>query len=656
MAHNTFDLTWMIGGPQGGGVNASAELLAKAFSRAGLSVFANIEYHSNIMGKHSYYRVRVSDDAVHSHVDHAHILVALDGETLFGDHHHNKEFPTHYGHVAEVVRGGAIIYNSTPDPSDEDLHAIKDAAMLREKIQRDDVLLYPLPFTDILKTALAKLGREKEFRALGIMNNTILVGASVALFGFDPARMEAIVRETFKGRRAALADLNVHVLETTYAYLRDNFPNHFEFKIKNGEPKLDQILIRGVQAAAIGKIQAGLGLQSYYPISPATDESVYLEEQQRKFNFVVVQAEDEIASINMAVAAAHMGVRASTSTSGPGFSLMPEGIGFASITEAPLVLVNYQRGGPSTGQPTRTEQGDLQQALHFGHGDFQHIVVAPGDPAETFYDMFHAFNWADRYQMPVIMLLDKFLASTYTTIQTPDTQNLKIDRGDIYTPADPQQNGYLRHAVTQSGISPRAIPGTEGAIFWTTTDEHNPKGHISEGVENRMAQSDKRFRKLELAEKEIPDDIKYTLYGPKKAAVTIIGWGSSKGAILDAVRALADDGLAANFLQLRVMRPFPTDAVEKILGKAKKIVSVECNYSAQLADLVQEKTCVRVARRVVKYDGRPFSQNEVVSGVLKALKGKGERVVIVTGQEHLNAAVKKTVKKSPAPKAKEKVR
>jgi 2-oxoglutarate ferredoxin oxidoreductase subunit alpha len=309
---------------------------------------------------------------------------------------------------------------------------------------------------------------------------------------------------------------------------------------------------------------------------------------------------------------------------------MPEGVGFASITEAPLVLIDYQRGGPSTGQPTRTEQADLQQALHFSHGDFPHIVVAPGDHTEIFYHMFHAFNWADIYQMPVIVLLDKFLASTYSTTRIPDTKGLKIDRGLIYHPGEPKRNGYLRFDVTASGISPRALPGTEGSIFWATTDEHSPKGHISEGVENRMQQADKRMRKLDLADRQIPDDFKFTLHGPKKADVTLVGWGSTKGAILDAMREQRDDGVSVNFLQVRLMRPFPTDAVNSILSKAKKVIGVEENFSGQLADLVQEKTGIMIERRIVKYDGRPLSQDEVVRGVRQAAKGKPSRVVMVT--------------------------
>ncbi len=618
----TVDYTWMIGGPQGGGINASAEMLAKAFSRAGLRVFANIEYHSNIKGKHSYYRVRVSDTDIHSHVDRVHILAALDAETLVGDHHHYPDFPTHHGHVHEVVPGGAIIYN----PEDPQLKGLD----LKKEFHREDIRFYPLPFEQVLKQALAKTGREKEARQLDIMHNTILIGASIAIFDFDREDMAAVVRDTFKGRRAATGELNLQVLETTYDYMRQNFPDGFPFKVKAGKHDPNQILIRGVQAAAIGKLKAGCGLQTYYPISPATDESVYLEEQQRNYNVVVVQAEDEIASVNMAVAAAHMGVRASTSTSGPGFSLMPEGIGFASITEAPLVLVDYQRGGPSTGQPTRTEQADLQQALHFSHGDFPHIVVAPGDHTEIFYHMFHAFNWADVYQMPVIVMLDKYLASTYSTTRIPDTKGLKIDRGLIYHPADGKQDGYLRFAVTANGISPRAFPGTEGTTFWATTDEHSPKGHISEGVENRMEQADKRMRKLDLADKQIPDSLKFTRHGPKKADVTLVGWGSTKGAILDAMRELKDDGVSVNFMQLHLMRPFPTQAVRAILGKAKKVVGIEENFGGQLADLVQEKTGIMIERRIVKYDGRPLSQDEVVRGVRLAAKGKPSRVVMVT--------------------------
>ncbi|TMD17841.1 MAG: hypothetical protein E6J07_06600, partial [Chloroflexi bacterium] len=343
----------------------------------------------------------------------------------------------------------------------------------------------------------------------------------------------------------------------------------------------------------------------------------------------VVQCEDEIASINMAIGAAHMGVRAATSTAGPGFALMSEGFGFAAITEAPgPVVFLWQRGGPSTGLPTRTEQADLQFALHPAHGDFPHIVVASGDIDEAFVDSFESFNWADRYQMPVVVLLEKFLASSMFTSDGIDMSKLKIDRGLIHQPVDADGDGYRRHALTADGVSPRTLPGMPGGIFSTTSDEHDPEGHITEGIENRIAMMRKRMAKLETAAREIPASSKFTLHGPRQADLTLVAWGATKGAILDAMGELENGGRTVNFLQIRLMRPFPADAVAAILRSARLTVLIENNYSAQLGALISEQTGVALDHHVLKYDGRPFSRNEIVEGVRSALSEQKKEVMV----------------------------
>jgi 2-oxoglutarate ferredoxin oxidoreductase subunit alpha len=388
-------------------------------------------------------------------------------------------------------------------------------------------------------------------------------------------------------------------------------------------------LIKGFQAVGIAKLKAGLGMQTYYPISPATDESVYLEQKGPAYQLTVVQCEDEISSINMAIGAAHMGVRAATSTAGPGFALMSEGFGFAAITEAPgPVVFLWQRGGPSTGLPTRTEQADLQFALHPAHGDFPHMVIASGDIEEAFRDSFESFNWADRYQLPVIVLLEKILASSLFTSDRIDMRKLRIDRGLVFQPVSPERNGYRRHALTADGISPRAVPGTAGGIFSTTSDEHDPQGHITEGIENRIAMMRKRMGKLETAAREIPQEFKWKLHGPQSADLTLVGWGSTKGAILDAIPELESEGRTVNFLQLRMMRPFPAEEVGKILASARRTVLVEANYTAQLGALLREHTGVEMQHRILKYDGRPFSRNEVVEGVTRALEEREREVMV----------------------------
>lgn len=625
-------LSWMIGGPQGSGINASAEVFAKACSRAGLRVFANIEYHSNIMGKHSFYRVRVDEDPIHSYRDKADILVALDHETLAGDGDHRR-WPTHYGHIDDLSEGAGVIYDSAIDFDIASVH-------------RSDLRFFAVPFMDIIKQALEAIGKGEQARRYEVMKNTVGLGASLALCNYPFDLVADVIMGQFKGKRTEIGELNVRAAKLAMEYVKKDVAS-FPYTLQPHSKPEARLMAKGYEIHAIAKLKAGCHFQTYYPISPATDESVYLEKNQREFNLLVVQCEDEISSINMAVGAAHMGVRSATATSGPGFALMVEGIGFASITEAPgPVLVMYQRGGPSTGLPTRQEQGDLQFVLHPAQGDFPHVVIAPGDLNDAYQDTFSAFNWAERYQLPVIVLSDKKLAAAYVTLDSLELQYPEIDRGKTFTgtewtPYDTNgeqlvrmQNGhngdgdghadvkeYLRYALAEDGISPRSRPGIKGGRFWSTTDEHDPDGHITEGVEMRMAMMHKRMGKLALLLKAIPADQRCKLWGPADADLTVVGWGSTKGTIQDAMAVLAEQGKKVNYLQVRLMKPFPVDDVTTALKNAKRLVLVEENYSGQLGSLIREHTGVKIEQRILKYDGRPFSEDELVRELSNVLAG-----------------------------------
>ena len=550
-----------------------------------------------------------------SHVDWIDLLIALDKETLFGDVH--KAYPSHNGHRNEVSPGGGILYDA----------ALK---LKPEDIGRPDVNLYPIPYLGVLIEALKETGHEHELSKYQVMTNTVAFGASTALIDYDFDVVAEAVKEGFTGRKAALGDLNVKAARHGYDYAKKNFQNGFAYKLHPVESKEKRMVIRGVQAVGIGKFRAGCAFQTYYPITPATDESEYLENHQKDYNIVVVQTEDEISAVLMAASAAHAGVRASTSTSGPGFSLMAEGLGWAGHTEAPgPVVILYQRTGPSTGLPTRTEQGDLQFVLHAGHGEFPRMALAPGDVVECFQDTFDAFNYAERFQMPVVVIADKFLASSYRTVPLFDTRDLKVDRGEMVTEQQLAANGeYKRYAFTPLGISPRSIPGMRGGIFHTTGDEHDELGHITENSENRIKMMQKRMQKLQLAEELIPNAKKVNFFGPEQADVTLVGWGSTKGAILDGMQDLEADAIRCNFLQVRYMSPFPTELVTKYLRSAKKRVLVENNYTGQLGGLIREHTGIAMDYRVLKYNGRPFSQNEVYEGVKDAIKNGSKEVVM----------------------------
>ena len=621
-SHNSF--SWMIGGPQGSGINLGAEILAKALCRGGYYVFANIEYHSNIKGKHSYYRLRISDRRVGSHVEEVHLLVALDEETLFGDLYH--EFPAHAGHIHEVSEGGAILFEEGGQIS---------VPAIEERLDGRRVHLFPMPYSKIVDQALSTVGKAGQAHEYRIMNNTAAIGAATALLGFNFDQVAEVILSGFHGKARKVGEMNVFCARAAHDHVREHYSGKLEFGLppQGGAKREKQIMIKGTQAVGIAKLKAGCGIQTYYPISPATDESVYLEEQQSEYGLLVLQTEDEVSAIDAAVMAAHGGVRASTSTSGPGFALMPEGLGFAAMTEAPgPVVCLYQRGGPSTGLPTRQEQGDLQFAIHAGQGDIPRIVLAPGDLAECFYDTFDAFNYADRYQIPVIVMLDKHLATIYVTVPPFDTKGLTFDRGAIFDPERDANGHYMRYRYNDAGISPRSIPGQEGGIFWTTTDEHDQVGHITEGIGNRLVKMTKRMNKMGLAEREIPDAKKFAFTGRKDAPVCIVSWGSTKGAILDALARLDPEQQNYSFLQLRLLLPFPAEAVTRLLKPAAKIIVLECNYSGQLASLLREKTGIQAHHRILKYEGRPFSEDEVVTALEQAVAGGPEELIVAEGK------------------------
>lgn len=619
------DLTWLIGGPQGGGVDTSGNVFARFAVRSGLRVFANTEVHSNISGEHAYFRVRLSDHDRNSILDRVNVLVALDAESLSGDPHLEFVFPESYrGHIDELLPGGVAIYDSASrfDPS---------------QVKRTDVTLVGIPLLQVLRDALKDFGRENDANRLRVITNTVAMGASIFALGGDIEAFAQVFLDDFRGARAEVGQMNARAAALGYGYAaREMGKSTFDLKTMATQASREGVrpmLMRGMHACALGKLKAGLHLQTYYPISPATDESVYLEGLQRDQNFLVVQCEDEIAAMQMAIGAANAGARAATSTSGPGFALMVEGIGYASMTEVggPVVFL-WQRGGPSTGLPTRQDQGDLRWALHPAQGDFPHIVVAPGDHQEAFDDSFEAFNWADRYHVPVIVLLDKNLSTQSRTIDGLKMDNLVIDRGPRFQPNEKVNggaaDGYLRYQFTETGVTPRSFPGEEGGIFWATSDEHDQRGHITEDAENRIRMMEKRMRKLEVAEHEIQSERKVGIYGSDDAEVTIVGWGSTKGVILDAMDVLEnEDGVESRFVQVRLMRPFPVEEVTRALAGAKRLILVENSYSGQLGGVVREMTGIELRQKVLKYDGRPFSQEEMVEALREAIRTKkNERV------------------------------
>ena len=631
----TNKLSWLIGGPQGSGVDTAANIFAKACVLGGLDIFGKREYYSNIKGEHSYFTVRISERQIRSHVDDVDVLVAFDAETIFR-------------HALCVANGGAVVYDTSlletgidetgflEDRLKEDLKAklskknlgstVKDVLQLASD---NGTVLYGIAFQDLLKE-IAEKRNEPSLSRLMRMVNVMSVAASFALLDYDSENVANAIRYIFKAK-PKIAEMNVDAANYAYNHAKAKYGEDFRYRLVTKKTNDDLILVQGYEATGLGKIVGGCRFQTYYPITPASDESEFLESNQvlelnGKGSLTVVQTEDEIAAITMAIGASVAGARSATCTSGPGFSLMAEALGWAGINEVPVVVTLYQRTGPSTGLPTRHEQGDLMFAIYAGHGEFPRIVFASGDIEESFYDAARAFNYAERYQMPVIHLVDKALANSVVTCKIFDPTKIKIDRGLLL---DKVEEGYMRFKLTENGISPRVRLGTENGIFWNTGDEHQENGHITEDPEIRNSMMEKRMGKLELALKEIPDEEKAVRYG-EDSDMTIISWGSTKGAILEAMEVLAAEGVKINFIQVRLLNPFPEKYVAAMLEKTRLLIDIEMNYSAQLSKLIRENVKRDPDYYVVKYNGRPMSSTEVYEALRKIINGKAKRREVLT--------------------------
>src|SRR2546428_4673930 len=644
------DLSWMTGGPQGSGVDSSANIFAGACVLGGLWTFGLREYYSSIKGPHSYFEVRVNSDKIRSHVNNVDVLATFDAETLIR-------------HAEEVAPGGGILYDPTLANVEIDkIDSIETPVVLRikarlakqglpgtvngilEEAKKRGVNLFPIPYNDIIAKTAAQIG-EHQLSKLSRIVNVLSVSASFGILGFDENYLNQSIERAFASKKKVV-DMNEIGAKLAYDAAKSQLKQPFPFQLKpiQNQPRL---LLMGVEAVALGKLVGGCRVQTYYPITPAADESEFLESHgnfdisggnnpSQRGSILVTQTEDEIAAITMATGAALTGARAATSTSGPGFSLMVEGLGWAGMNEVPLVITHYQRGGPATGQPTRHEQGDLKFVLSAAHGEFPRIVLCSGDMEESFYDAIRIFNYAERFQMPRIHLIDKSLANNSTTIPPPKADMIPIQRGKLIQEGTRNGDGeeYRRFAFVEDGISPRAVLGTPGYRFWNTADEHNEIGHIEEDPENRTRMMTKRMTKLETAAKEIPEEQKLNFFkSAKPADVTIVSWGSTKGPILDAIKLLERDGIGVDFLQIRLVSPFPTAAVQQRLFSAKLLVDIEQNYSGQMAAVIAEKTLIEIKNKIVKFNGRPMSRDEVYLAIRQILSNPeaNRRVVLTHG-------------------------
>ncbi|MCO4368621.1 2-oxoacid:acceptor oxidoreductase subunit alpha [Staphylococcus agnetis] len=582
-------VSWKVGGQQGEGIESTGEIFATAMNRKGYYLYGYRHFSSRIKGGHTNNKIRVSTTPVHAISDDLDILVAFDQETIALNHHEMRE-------------DSVILADSKAKPvKPEDCKA----------------QLVVLPFTEIAK----ELGTP-------LMKNMVAIGATSALMQLESSTFESLIRSMFEKKGDKVVNLNVEALHKGYELMTQHISDiEGDFVLQEGSGTSHLYMI-GNDAIGLGAIAGGSRFMAAYPITPASEIMEYMIEHLPEVNGTVIQTEDEIAAATMAIGANYGGVRAFTASAGPGLSLMMEAIGLSGMTETPLVIMNTQRGGPSTGLPTKQEQSDLMQMIYGTHGDIPKIVLAPTDAEDAFYLTVEAFNLAEEYQCPVILLSDLQLSLGKQTVQNLDYQRIEIRRGATMMDTierDPDDKAYFkRYALTESGVSPRPIPGVKGGIHHVTGVEHNEEGKPSEAASNRQAQMDKRMRKTEhllINEPVEGDDLN------EEVDVLYLGFISTKGAIQEGVQRLKEAGHTAHHLQLRQLHPFPSETVQKAVNNAKKVVVVEHNYQGQLANII--KMNVQLGDKLIKqtkYDGTPFLPKEIEEKGLEIVNQLKERV------------------------------
>ena len=597
-------LAWKIGGKAGYGIMVTGLIFSKACSRGGFHVFDTVEYPSLVRGGHNNYHVRVEDEEIHSNIELIDILVAFNNETI------DK-------HKSNITVGGAIIFDS-------------NETKFENNEIRGDIKLYDIPLLKIAKG----ITEEK------IIMNTITLGATIAIIDYDLNILDGVITDVFRKKGAEVVNKNILAAKKGYDYVKKNYNHDFKTKLRqisnNKEKNKKRMLITGNEAISLGAIKAGCKFYSAYPMTPASSILHYMAANEKNMNLVVKQTEDEIAAIHAAIGASFAGVRSMTATSGGGFSLMVEGLGLAAMTETPLVIVNAQRPGPSTGLATRTEQGDLKFVLNASQGEFPHIIITPGVVDECFYLTREAFNLAEKFQVQVIIMTDKHLAESHKTTEMFNVE-YKINRGMLIEGKQLKKrpDGFKRFEFTDTGVSNRTIPGQKNGIFRVPSYEHDEFGWMSEDPEVRIKMVEKRNKKMVNILKEISWPNIYNIENGKiikkeikeinseidklKTDITIISWGSTKGAVLEAMKFLKIDGVYADFLHFNYINPLKTELLLKILKSAKKTIIVEQNMTLQFASIIKEKTGLDIDHSFSKYNGRQMYPHEIYDKIKEVL-------------------------------------
>src|SRR5438477_729914 len=577
-----------IGGAAGQGVATPGDIFAKIFARRGLHLNAYNAYQSIIRGGHTFLTIRAGIEEVTCFGDRIDLLIPLNQDSMDR-------------HLGLMKPGSAVVYN---------------ADTIRPGPHATAAQLCSLPVNQLSKGSRSK-----------VEQNTLALAASLKMMGVGFEPLAEILTEQFMRKGGKVVTQNLEIARLGYDYAAENFE---PFALPIPMSDMQYAVLSGNIALAMGGAAAGVKFYCAYPMSPSTGVLHWMAAHAREAGIMVRQVEDEIGVINMAIGAAHAGVRAMCATSGGGFALMTEGLGMSAMMETPVVVVDVQRAGPSTGVPTKTEQGDLWQMLGAAFGDFPRVIGAPLDIGDCFKIIPEIFNLADRFQCPGIVLCDLLLSEGRLSVDPKGLDfNTVIDRGELVTSANGAPSGdgtngaYKRYRITESGISPRAIPGVPGHIHTAATDEHDEDGVlISDEFTNtvkRRAMMEKRMRKVVGIEATIPPP---SLRGPRNADVTLIGWGSTKGVIEEACEILGEQGISANQLQIRWLVPLHGEAIVDVLKGSRHTIIVENNYSGQFARYLRSETSYAPNGHIRKYDGEPFMPHHIVEAVKEQLTGK----------------------------------
>jgi 2-oxoglutarate ferredoxin oxidoreductase subunit alpha len=590
--------TWKIGGEAGFGVNSSGLLFTKYFTRHGVFAFEYSEYPSLIRGGHQTSQITVDETPVYSEHFTVDLLLALNKASV--------EL-----HVNELSKNSAIIYDSGQFTlsSPQELLGTKSA----------EVLLIGVPMTELAVNSAN----------LNLLRNTVGLGASIALLGGELEILFKLVEEEFGHKDQSVIEMNFQAIQSGFDYVKEHYGgivDAFMYKLETLNTDENRMVISGNEALGVGAIKGGVQFYAGYPMTPSSTLLGYMAAKQYDYNFVVKHAEDEIAVVNMTVGASFAGARAMCATSGGGFALMEEGIGLAAITETPLTIVNVQRPGPATGLPTWTDQGDLRFVIHASQGEFLRVVLAPGDMHECYVAIQMALNLAEKYQIPVIVLSDKWLAESHATVEIFN-EEIPVERGKLILRSEDMKSSqkyaddhYARYITTNDGVSPRTVPGVEGGVFLANSDEHQENGYTSEESEVRIEQVDKRMLKLHHILKELPEPI---IYGDSGSSILLVGWGSVKGPILEALKLVEHQiDTSVAFVHFVNIWPFPKEFVRETLSRYRKIILVENNSQGQLGGLIAQMSTIHIHDKWLKYDGRPFWPEELKQKIIDVIEMK----------------------------------